>query len=80
MRKFRRVAKTKKGTPKKYLAGSKNPAAKEKEIRETAEKYKRGEYINIKEVSRSRANQSKTKTKSQTVKRKNKSRTQKKGR
>ena len=79
MRKFRRVAKTKKGTPKKYLAGSKNPAAKEKEIRETAEKYKRGEYINIKEVSRSRANQSKTKTKSQTVKRKNKSRTQKKG-
>ena len=75
MRKFRRVAKTKKGTPKKYLAGSKNPAAKEKEIRETAEKYKRGEYINIKEVSRSRANQSKTKTKSQTVKRKNKSRT-----
>ena len=80
MRKFRRVAKTKKGTPKKYLAGSKNPVAKEKEIRETAEKYKRGEYINIKEVSRSRANQSKTKTKSQTVKRKNKSRTQKKGR
>ena len=80
MRKFRRVAKTKKGTPKKYLAGSKNPAAKEKEIRETAEKYKRGEYINIKEVSRSRANQSKTKTKSQTVKRKNKRRTQKKGR
>ena len=79
MRKFRRVAKTKKGTPKKYLAGSKNPAAKEKEIRETAEKYKRGEYINIKEVSRSRANQSKTKTKSQTVKRKNKSRPQKKG-
>ncbi len=80
MRKFRRVAKTKKGTPKKYLSGAKNPAAKEKEIRETAEKYKRGEYINIKEVSRSRANQAKTKTKSQTPKRKNKSRTQKKGR
>lgn len=80
MRKFRKVAKTKKGTPKKYLTGAKNPAAKEKEIRETAEKYKRGEYINIKEVSRSRANQAKTKTKSQTVKRKNKSRTQKKGR
>jgi len=80
MRKFRRVAKTKKGTPKKYLTGAKNPAAKEKEIRETAEKYKRGEYINIKEVSRSRANQSKAKTKSQTPKRKNKSRTQKKGR
>jgi len=80
MKKFRRVAKTKKGTPKKYLSGAKNPAAKEKEIRETAEKYKRGEYINIKEVSRSRANQSKTKTKSQTAKRKNKSRTQKKSR
>ena len=82
MRKFKRVAKTKKGTPKKYLSGSKNPASKEKEIRETAEKYKRGEYINIKEVSRSRANQSKTKakTKSQTVKRKNNNRTQKKGR
>lgn len=80
MRKFRRVAKTKKGTPKKYLSGSKNPTAKEKEIRETAEKYKRGEYINIKEVSRSRASQSKTKTKSQTTKRKNKNRTTKKGR
>ncbi|BAQ89141.1 hypothetical protein [uncultured Mediterranean phage uvMED] len=80
MRKFRKVAKTKKGTPKKYLSGAKNPAAKEKEIRETAEKYKRGEYINIKEVSRSRASQSKTKTKSQTTKRKNKNRTAKKGR
>ncbi|ADD94294.1 hypothetical protein [uncultured Mediterranean phage uvMED] len=78
MRKFRKVAKTKKGTPKKYLSGAKNPKAKEEEIKSTAAKYKRGEFINIQEVSKSRASQSKTKSK--TNKRKNKSRTSKKGR
>ena len=46
-RQFARVAKTKKGVPKKYLTGAKNKKAKEKEILETREKYKRGEYINM---------------------------------
>ena len=41
-RKFARVAKTKKGVPKKYLTGAKNKKAKEKEILDTREKYKRG--------------------------------------
>ncbi len=31
-RKFARVAKTKKGVPKKYLTGAKNKKAREKEI------------------------------------------------
>ena len=31
-RKFAPVAKTKKGVPKKYVAGAKNPKAREKEI------------------------------------------------
>ena len=62
-RKFAKVAKTKKGVPKKYLTGAKNKKAKEKEILETREKYKRGEYINIKKVSESRAKQGKRKRK-----------------
>ena len=62
-RKFARVAKTKKGVPKKYLTGAKNKKAREKEILETREKYRRGEYINIKKVSESRANQNKKKRK-----------------
>ena len=51
----RKVPKTKSGTPKKYISGAKNPKKKEQEIRSTAKKYKRGEYIDIQEVSRSRA-------------------------
>ena len=51
-RKFRKVAKTKKGVPKSYLSGAKNKKAKEK--------YKKGQYINIKKVSESRAKQAKT--------------------
>ena len=65
-RKFARVAKTKKGVPKKYLTGAKNKKAREKEILETREKYRRGEYINIKKVSESRANQNKKKRKRKT--------------
>tara|TARA_B100001250_G_scaffold336404_1_gene302896 strand:- start:945 stop:1139 length:195 start_codon:yes stop_codon:yes gene_type:complete len=41
-RKFKKVTKTKKGTPKKYLKGAKNPKAREKEIRRTAKLYKAG--------------------------------------
>lgn len=41
-RKFKKVPKTKKGTPKKYLAGAKNPKAREKEIKRTAKLYKEG--------------------------------------
>ena len=72
----KRVPKTKRGTPKKYLTGAKNPRKKEEEIRSTAKKYKRGEYIDVKEVSRSRAEQAKKKTN----KRKSKSNAKKKSR
>lgn len=72
----KRVPKTKQGTPKKYLTGAKNPRKKEEEIRSTAKKYKRGEYIDIQEVSRSRAKQAKKKTN----KRKSKSNAKKKSR
>ena len=39
-RKFRKVRKTKKGTPLKYLSGAKNKSAREREIRRTARLYK----------------------------------------
>ena len=46
MRRFRRVRRDKKtNVPSKYLAGAKNKSAKAKEIKETAEKYKKGQYI-----------------------------------
>ena len=70
MRKFRRVKKDKKtGVPSKYLAGAKNKAAKAKEIKETAEKYKRGEYIDIKAISKLRSQQDDSKRKKKTSKR-----------
>ena len=63
-KKLRRVPKDKKtGIPKKYLSGSKNRAAKAAEIKRTAEAYKRGEYIDIKAVSKSRVAQDATKKK-----------------
>nr|BAR19621.1 hypothetical protein [uncultured Mediterranean phage uvMED] len=67
-RKFKSVAKTKKGVPKKYVSGAKNKAAKEREILDTRARYKRGLPIDIKKVSKSRASQAK----SQTSKKKNK--------
>ena len=77
-RKQRRVPKDKAtGLPKKYLSGAKNRAAKAREIKRTAEAYKRGEYIDIKAVSASRVKQGGTKSK--TTKRRNKSVTKKKG-
>ena len=42
MRKFRKVAKTKTGVPKKYVKGAKNPKAREAEIKRTAKLYKAG--------------------------------------
>lgn len=63
-RKFRRVAKDKKtGVAKKYLSGAKNKAAKAAEIKRTAAAYKRGEFIDIKAVQKSRVNQDGTKKK-----------------
>ena len=41
-RKFAKVPKTKKGVPVKYVAGSKNPTAREAEIKRTAKLYKEG--------------------------------------
>jgi hypothetical protein len=41
-RKFKKVRKTKKGVPVKYVKGSKNPKAREQEILRTARLYKEG--------------------------------------
>ena len=41
-RKFSKVSKTKKGVPKQYLKGAKNPKAREKEILRTRKLYKEG--------------------------------------
>ena len=41
-RKFKKVPKTKGGVPKKYVRGSKNPTAREKEIKRTRKLYKAG--------------------------------------
>ncbi len=60
-RKLRRVPKDKKtGIAKKYLSGSKNRAAKAAEIKRTAEAYRKGEYIDIKAVQKSRVAQNPT--------------------
>ena len=73
-RKFRRVAKDKKtGVPKKYLSGAKNKAAKAAEIKRTAEAYRKGEFIDIKAVSKSRTKQNGSGKKKKTTKRKRKS-------
>ncbi len=63
-RKFRKVAKDKKtGVAKKYLSGAKNKSAKAAEIKRTSAAYKRGEFIDIKAVSKSRTNQDGSKKK-----------------
>ena len=41
-RRFKKVPKTKKGTPKKYIKGSKNPSASEAEIMRTKRLYREG--------------------------------------
>ncbi len=73
-RKFRRVPKDRKtGVPKKYLSGAKNKAAKAAEIKRTAEAYRKGEFIDIKAVSKSRTKQNVSGKKKKTTKRKRKS-------
>jgi hypothetical protein len=73
-RKFRRVPKDKKtGIPKKYLSGAKNKAEKAAEIKRTAEAYRKGEFIDIKAVSKSRTKQNVSGKKKKTTKRKRKS-------
>ncbi len=73
-KKFRRVPKDKKtGVPKKYLSGAKNKAAKAAEIKRTAEAYRKGEFIDIKAVSKSRTKQNVASKKKKTTKRKRKS-------
>ena len=71
---FKRVPKDKRtGIPKKYLSGSKNKAAKAAEIKRTAEAYRKGEFIDIKAVSKSRTKQNVSGKKKKTTKRKRKS-------
>ena len=73
-RKLRRVPKDKKtGVPKKYLSGAKNKGAKAAEIKRTAEAYRKGEFIDIKAVSKSRTEQNVASKKKKTTKRKRKS-------
>ena len=75
-RRFKRVPKDKKtGVPKKYLSSSKNKAAKAAEIKRTAEAYRKGEFIDIKAVSKSRIKQNVSGKKKKTIKRKRKKRT-----
>ena len=63
-KKLRRVPKDKKtGIAKKYLSGSKNRAAKAAEIKRTAEAYRKGEFIDIRAVQKSRVAQDATKKK-----------------
>jgi len=71
-RKFRKVAKDKKtGVAKKYLSGAKNKSKKASEIKRTARAYKRGEFIDIKAVQKSRIEQDGSKkTRKKTPKRK----------
>ena len=70
-RKLRRVPKDKKtGLPKKYLSGAKNKSAKAAEIKRTAEAYRKGEFIDIKAVSKSRTEQNVASKKKKTTKRK----------
>ena len=72
-KKLRKVPKDKKtGVPKKYLSGSKNKAGKAAEIKRTAEAYRKGEYIDIKAVSKSRTKQNVSGKKKKTTKRKSK--------
>ena len=70
-RKFKRQPKDKKtGVAKVYLSGAKNKSAKAAEIKRTAEAYRKGEYIDIKAVAKSRTKQNvSTNKKKKTTKR-----------
>ena len=71
-RKFRKVAKDKRtGVAKKYLSGAKNKSKKASEIKRTARAYKRGEFIDVRAVQKSRMEQDGSKkTRKKTPKRK----------
>ena len=57
MRKFKKVPKTKGGVPKKYVAGTKSPSAREKEIKNTRKLYIAGKLTPamMDKISKSRA-------------------------
>ena len=57
MRKFKKVPKTKGGVPKKYVAGTKRPSAREREIKRTRALYKAGKLTPamMDKISKSRA-------------------------
>ena len=56
-RKFPKVAKSKKGVPRAYLKGAKNPKAREREILKTRKKYLSGKMTkkDFEAVEKSRA-------------------------
>lgn len=56
-RTFKKVKKTKKGVPKKYVTGSKNPKATESEILRTAKLYAEGKLTreDMNRISKKRA-------------------------
>ena len=64
-KKFRKVRKTKKGTPLKYLSGAKNKSAVEKEIKRTARLYKAGKLTPamMDKISKQRSKSGKRKSK-----------------
>ena len=64
-RKFPEVNKTKKGVPRVYLAGAKNPSAREREILRTRKKYLSGKMTkaDYEAVEKSRAKDAKKKPK-----------------
>jgi hypothetical protein len=57
VRKFRKVAKTKGGVPKKYVSGAKNKKKREAEIKRTAKLYKAGKLTRamMNKISKMRA-------------------------
>jgi|TARA_R100000988_G_scaffold59184_1_gene29625 pyruvate/2-oxoglutarate dehydrogenase complex dihydrolipoamide acyltransferase (E2) component len=62
MRKFKKVPKTKAGVPVKYVVGSKNPSATEREIKSTAKKYREGK-LTVAEMNKIAKTRSKSGTK-----------------
>tara|TARA_S200002703_G_scaffold140087_1_gene131099 strand:- start:333 stop:545 length:213 start_codon:yes stop_codon:yes gene_type:complete len=62
MRKFKKVPKTKAGVPVKYVVGSKNPKATEREIKSTAKKYREGK-LTVAEMNKIAKTRSKSGTK-----------------
>lgn len=69
-RKFAPVAKTKRGVPKKYVRGSKNPRRAEAEIKRTQKLYKQGKLTPamMDRISKQRAKDGRKKKKSKTKK------------